>query len=73
MAAHDVAIITTDDIADELADTIIESVATEIEVKLGDKLVHLAMLRYPDHWAEDWEKLGVEDVDEFLSGLVEDA
>lgn len=71
MRALDAAYVNSD-LATDLAESVVDSIKTEVEVKLGGVTVHLAMLIDPDHWAEDWEEAGVEDVDEFLAGLVEE-
>lgn len=71
MGRHDAAYVNSD-LATELAESVVDSISTEIEVRLGETTVHLAMLLSPDHWSEDWMKAGVDDVDEFLAGLVEE-
>ena len=55
-----------------LADQVTDAISTEVIVKLGETEITLAMLQDPDHWADDWEQAGVEDVDEFLAGFVEE-
>jgi hypothetical protein len=69
----DAAIINGDDVAALLAEGVIDSIATAVDVTLGGRVVTLAMLLDPEHWAEDWEAVGVEDVDEFLLGPMEPA
>lgn len=55
---------------DDLAEDIVQAISTDVEVELGDVTVHLAMLLDPVHWESDWEERGVDDVDEFIAGLV---
>jgi len=60
-----------DELAEALAESIADAIATEVDIRLGDVEVTLAMLLDPDHWGDDWRDLGIENVDEFLAGLVE--
>jgi hypothetical protein len=55
-----------------LADAIVQSISTDVMVRLGDRDIHLAALLDPDHWDDDWREVGVDDADEFVAGLVED-
>jgi hypothetical protein len=61
-----------DNLCDSLAQGVVESISTEIEIILGGKTIFLAMLLNPEHWEEDWLEVGVEDPYEFLAGLVEE-
>jgi hypothetical protein len=69
--SSDAAIIVGNNVHEELVEAIIQNIETEIEITLGDKTIHLAAIRDPEHWSEDWEAIGVEDPYEFLVGLVE--
>lgn len=60
----------TEDPTTALYEAVIDTLATEIKVKLGEHEIFLAMLQNPDHWSEDWEALGVEDPDAFVAGLM---
>lgn len=62
-----------DDLAAAVAEAVVESISTDVQVTLGSVTVFLAMLLNPEHWEDDWVERGVEDVDAFLAGLVEDA
>jgi hypothetical protein len=53
-----------------LAEAVVQAISTEIEIKLGDKVVHLAMLLDIDHWADDWNQRGVEYPEEFVEALM---
>ena len=66
---HDAAIMATGDTLREgLIEAVIEGLSTTIEVTAGGVTMHLAAWMDPDHWAEDWEAAGVEDVDLLLAG-----
>jgi hypothetical protein len=60
-----------DDPADALADAVVQAISTEVEIVVGGKTVHLAMLLDPGHWDDDWRERDIEDPYEFLAGLVE--
>lgn len=62
-----------DDLAEAVAEAVVDSIATDVKVTLGGVTIFLAMLLDPAHWEEDWNERGVGDVDAFLAGLVEDA
>jgi len=51
---------------------VIDTISTEVEIELGGQTIFLAMLQDPDHWSSDWEERGVEDVEEWLAGLVQE-
>lgn len=68
--SHDAAIVLGDDLAETVAEAVVGAISTDIEVKLGDTTVFLAMLLDPEHWAEDWAEVGVDDVEEFLGDLI---
>ena len=71
--AHDAAIIVGDeDPLETLLDAVIGSISTDVEIKLGETTIFLAMLQDPDQWEEDWRERGIEDVDEFIAGLIEE-
>lgn len=67
----DSATVSGDDLPAIVAESVIDSIGVEVGVTLGGKSVNLAMLRDPDHWSDDWKAVGVDDVDEFLVGLME--
>jgi len=72
MGARDSVIVSEgEDHAEALARGVAASISTDVQVELGEVTVHLAMLHDPDHWEEDWRERGVEDVYEFLAGLIE--
>ena len=73
MAVHDAAIVLEgEDPAEALFTEAVQGLATEVELTLGDTKVTLAMLQDPDHWADDWEERGIDDVDAFLASLVQE-
>jgi hypothetical protein len=70
-SATDSAIILSgDDPIEALAEGVVQSISTDVEIKLGEITIHLAMLLDPDHWESDWRERGIEDPDEFVSGLI---
>lgn len=67
-----------DDAREELVFEVARTVATDIEVTVGDITMTLAAWMDPDHWADDWVlKLGVDHddvpgaVDELLAKALE--
>lgn len=60
------------DLCEALAEGVIESISTEVEIVVGGKTIFLAMLLNPEHWEDDWREVGIEDPHEFLAGLVEE-
>lgn len=70
---HDAAIILASDevLATAVAEAIVEAISIDIDVEIGGIRIHLAALLDPDHWEDDWREAGVEDVEEWLAGLVE--
>jgi len=69
---HDAAIVfANDDPVDALAEAVVESISTDVKLRLGGVTIHLAMLRDPDHWESDWAERGIDDPYEWVAGLVE--
>ena len=62
MRSHDSGIVLAgEDPRDVLVESVVQNVATSIEVTVGDVTMHLAAWQDPDHWAEDWAaKLGID-------------
>lgn len=74
MRAHDAAYVTDDEsVVETLVESVIATISTGVEVKIGDVSIHLAALLDPDHWEEDWRARGVEDVDAWAAAHLEDA
>lgn len=71
LGCQDAAWVSADEsLSQAVADSVVESLSTSVEVTLGGITIHLAALLDPDHWEEDWKQAGVDDPDEFLRGLV---
>lgn len=68
---HDAAIFRDDETAtpEELAASVVQTIALDIEVDLGEHKVNLAMLQDPEHWEEDWREKGIEDPYAYIAGL----
>lgn len=70
--SHDAAILLEgDDPMEALAAAVVDNLATKVMVTVGPYEVFLGMLMEPDHWADDWTELGVEDPHAFIAGLAE--
>lgn len=80
MTHRDAAILLAgEDPRDTLVDAVIQNIATDIEVTVGDVTMFLAAWQDPEHWSEDWaKKLGIdmddvpEAVDELLASVVKE-
>lgn len=55
---------------EQVAEDVVGAISTDVDVEIGGVTVFLAMLLDPEHWESDWRERDVDDVDEFLSGLV---
>jgi len=78
---HDAAVVRDGDaeLGDAVADTILDTISTDVEVTIGGVTMHLAAWRDPDHWSSDWATLLGCDYDDaservwsILSGAVVD-
>lgn len=73
MGRHDAAYLSDDDdVAETLADSVVQSIATEVEITIGGVVVFLAMLLDPEHWEEDWAARGITDAHAWLTEQVID-
>jgi hypothetical protein len=69
---HDAAYVAAGDTAREaLVHEAIQTISTSVEITAGGVKMHLAAWMDPDHWMEDWDAVGVDDVDELLEGLTQ--
>jgi hypothetical protein len=72
--AHDAALFNSDDDpVNEVAQSVIQTIATTVTVTAGGVTIHLAAWLDPDHWSDDWQAVGVDDPDAFAAALVEEA
>jgi hypothetical protein len=65
-------VLSTDDPREALVEQVIQSILTEVMVEVGGVKMHLAAWMDPDHWADDWRKAGVDDVDVFVASALEE-
>jgi hypothetical protein len=59
---------------EELIGEVMGQMRKYIQVTIGDVTVPLGALMHPDHnhWKLEWVAQGIEDVDEFFEGVLED-
>lgn len=70
LGCSDAAIVLADeDPREALVESVIQSIETDVQVTLGGVTIHLAALRDPAHWEEDWQELDIYDADAFIAGL----
>lgn len=66
---HDAAIILDgEDPLEQLIESVIQTISTEVMVTVGEVTMHLAAWQDPDHWSDDWAEKGIDPDD--VHGLV---
>lgn len=62
-----------DDPLETLIESAIQTISTDVRIKVGEVEMHLAAWQDPDHWEEDWLEthgLSPEDVHALVEGAV---
>lgn len=55
-----------EDVRERFLESVVATIATDVEVIVGGVKLHLAAWEDPDHWSEDWrEQAGVDAGDDF--------
>ena len=71
--AHDAALFNDEDPVHEVAQSVIQTISTDVTVTAGGVTIHLAAWLDPDHWSDDWQAAGVDDPYAFAASLVEES
>lgn len=53
-----------------LIESIVHTIATDVEVTIGGVTMHLAAWGDPDHWSDEWDEAGIEDPDAFIASAI---